>query len=338
MESRSLISDVPLLFRNEPHEKTLINLNKKDEDRPKHVIDLAKFLSKDGLRYDKIKFSQNSLNPIHIWSNLVKLKNSKEITVLFSPSWQILLGFLFGLKKAPIVMVCWRVRYNNLIKSTLFRFLCFVCDNIFTNDPVLLGQLKNQKLCALSKCKYLPLPVDTDYYVPSRNPRRNYLLVVGDAARNEDLVIKLSLVSKIPIIRMTRESKVKDIYAKLNKDSVIFKFRLSYLEALWHIQNAYCVLLPLTDGNQPAGLTTLLEAMACKTPCLITGGPAARAVNQDQINCIELEAEPQISKLIKEIENTDKLRYTAKSAYEYVQNCHSFEYCLSVWKEYMSKL
>ncbi len=114
--------------------------------------------------------------------------------------------------------------------------------------------------------------IDTRWFQPA--PRRpgagDYLLCPGMAYRDEGLIRALVGRTPLRLIRATRTASLVEAYRRLAPKPGTFDFRLvlDHHEYLDLLQQAALVLLPIATSDEPAGLTTALEAMACGVPLL----------------------------------------------------------------------
>lgn len=141
--------------------------------------------------------------------------------------------------------------------------------------PRQIGDLRRAG-CPPERLRHFTWRIDTGWYRPAPVPptgsgdRVPYLLCPGQAYRDDALIRQLIGRTPIKIIRATRTSALAESYRGLTPDPRHFEFRLvldhhQYLELLQH---AAAILLPIATDDEPAGLTTALEALACEVPLL----------------------------------------------------------------------
>ena len=135
--------------------------------------------------------------------------------------------------------------------------------------------------CPPERLKSFTWRIDANWYVPApkRTPSEGgYILCAGMAYRDEELVIKLVGRTGRKLIRAARTPHLQTIYRErlgaMADDPAVFEYRImrDHRDYLPLLQNADLLLLPLREvSDEPAGLTTALEALACGVPLLANG-------------------------------------------------------------------
>jgi glycosyltransferase involved in cell wall biosynthesis len=211
----------------------------------------------------RLIFSQN---PIFLWSH---------------PSIDLLV--LSCLKK-EIIFLCWglpRESSNvifNFLRYQKLKTILFNAKLVLVNDHLTLQEVKDLGV-AKTKVILFPYVVDTQFFQFSNySQREDFLLVPGDNERDETLVQELSLALPYKIVRITREKNNLQAY-DLSKYKVELKYNISFLELRELYQRAAIVVIPLKTKNHASGQTSVLEAIACGAPVLISKGRASSIVN-----------------------------------------------------------
>ena len=162
-------------------------------------------------------------------------------------------------------------------KNYFKRFLLNSAYNLVSNF-IFLGEgesnLAKQFYQSDQKINFIPFYVDETFWVNKFNPKRDGILFVGnDSNREFDKVVKLANYFKD--IRFTVVSKHIEI-SEFTGDNVTF------INGSWgnqkisdsELRELYCksklVIIPLIESYQPSGQSVTLQAMALKTPVLIS--------------------------------------------------------------------
>jgi glycosyltransferase involved in cell wall biosynthesis len=144
--------------------------------------------------------------------------------------------------------------------------------------------------CPPGKADLLPVGVDTEFFCPKaggpepseinrdlRNFCRNpYIVVAGDQQRNEREVLNTIESLGTRLVRLTQNTYTEAFWKSYgsdpDRDSVFCKAHLPWTDVRFAYQHA-SALVSLADNSwQPAGWTTVLEAMASGIPVLVRRG------------------------------------------------------------------
>ncbi len=114
-----------------------------------------------------------------------------------------------------------------------------------------------------------------------------YYLVVGDEARNNDLLILLASKVKKTIVRVCQYPEKSDIYV-LQKDihrygleeKLIIEENITYEKLRCYFQNAELYLGIVNNDYQPAGWTVACEAIASGCKILLKEGLVSKELNR----------------------------------------------------------
>jgi glycosyltransferase involved in cell wall biosynthesis len=130
-----------------------------------------------------------------------------------------------------------------------------------------------------AKTFFVPVTVDSNYWNFEKNnsyvlekynlKADGFLLTVGGNDRDEQKSIKVSELLGIPFVRVTiNQSVVENIRSlekalNTSKKAIILK-NISDADLITLYHNAYVVFLPTITKTNPAGLSSLVEAMSCR--------------------------------------------------------------------------
>lgn len=125
---------------------------------------------------------------------------------------------------------------------------------------------------------FVPVTVDHRFWAPQKSEEKclslhglhldNYILTVGGNDRDEEFGIILSEQLNKLYVRATNDPETAQVatekidqYGAGERAKVLFNVTDRELRYLY--QRAYCVCLPVITRTNPAGLSVLVEAMAC---------------------------------------------------------------------------
>lgn len=182
--------------------------------------------------------------------------------------------------------MCWGIPkksenyLTNYLKSWKLKIILrnssviLVNDQLTFKDVLRFGVDKN-------KLELFPYIVDTSFFsFTPYHKREKFILVPGDNDRDEELVKKISTSTPYKIIRVTRDKRNLERYKndKSSRVDVRYDIRFSELRDLY--KSAYIVALPIKSDNHAAGQTSVLEALSCGAPVLISKGRTSSIVNK----------------------------------------------------------
>jgi len=125
---------------------------------------------------------------------------------------------------------------------------------------------------------FAPVTVNTEFWTPKTNIDRllvkcglkesGYVLTVGGNDRNEEVSMRVSGLLEVPYVRVTKNQSVIDhvkvVEKKLNMSGMtIILSNISDADLAILYQSAFVVLLPTITETNPAGLSSLVEALSC---------------------------------------------------------------------------
>lgn len=310
----------------------------REPTHPRHYSD---FLAEQhGL--DWLPRSPHSLKPGDLAANLRDARRGNECMLAVSPSLFVPFALGLGLVRRPYVLVFW----GNASRSKLRRLV--VGANLFLAKRVIVSDLDTRDeliagwKIAPAKIKWLPLPVDTDYYQPVSAPRRDYVLVPGDTKRDEALVLAVAETGAWPVVRSVKNGAGLGRYAShraTEAGRILIKHWAAFSEIRANTQHALAVLLPFEECPEPVGLTALLEAMACGRPVIISPGRAARdhVIHGQTGFVLRGDRSTWVAQIAEILTQRNHLDEVGTRAREYVVARHSFAATSTAWADALTK-
>lgn len=196
------------------------------------------------------------------------------LTISWAPTVAAMLVALF---RRPLVHLCWGIprrsssRIWDALRDFRLRLLLRTASIVLVNED---RTREDVKRLTNRESRLVPYLVDTAFYRPDYSAAsREYVLVPGNNARDEDLVLKLAALG-VRIVRVTFADSLIAFYQSGDpQPDLELKARATYDELRRLYQEAALVLIPLKGAdNHPAGQTAILEALACGTRVLISRG------------------------------------------------------------------
>lgn len=204
----------------------------------------------------------------HVWSQ-------SKVLFSYGPSLTTLAVAAAG---RPLIYLCWGMPSQldlwplRALKLLRLKKILQGATSVLVND-----EITEREVFALAgrRATLFPHVVDTDFFSFSpKRDREDFILVPGDNDRDERLVISLACAG-FKVVRVTRD------LARLKRNwtwstaRIDVKSDLSFQELRCLYRTAAAVALPITSSNHAAGQTSLLEAVSCGTPVVISRGKAA---------------------------------------------------------------
>lgn len=188
-----------------------------------------------------------------------------------------ILGF-----KPPVVIVDigqdegWRIR-TRIVKFCLKR-----ADAVFTFASAQAAYLSRKY--GTDIVRFLPQQTDTDFYRPGAEPQEDYVLSVGaDVSRDYGTLQKAVFGLGVPVV--LRTTLVTEDRARF-PDVAVVRERLSDAALRSLYRRAALVAIALHDTLHPGGITTLLEALSCGKPVVVSDSRGVRDYLQHEENCL----------------------------------------------------
>lgn len=194
-----------------------------------------------------------------------------------------LMRFLHPWKRprARLLIIMWQVEIKSMLDSHIKRIIGMNIDNIICVSSVQKRTFATLLNISRWRIKYVPLGIDTTFFKPEPNAAEDFILCVGDADRDDETLMKAVMDLPVKLVRVSDEQKNIEVLRKqlIGSKPFYFKEKLTLLHKVSDIEleklyaKSKVVVIPIRcHSNQPAGLTTLLEAMAMGKPVIVTKG------------------------------------------------------------------
>lgn len=143
-------------------------------------------------------------------------------------------------------------------------------DAVIANDSVTASELTTVLGVSRHKIHNIRYGVDTEFFRPLTDISKSIdIIVPGNAYRDEQFVHDLVRTTPFKVTRLTHSDAIAESYRQLQRE---FPDRFSVQCGIKHVdlaevyQSARICVLPITKASEPAGLTCLLESLACGVP------------------------------------------------------------------------
>jgi len=159
------------------------------------------------------------------------------------------------------------------LKRNRLRVILRGAAAIFVNDRVTMADVE---MLSGRAAHVVPYVVDSQFFTfgPS-SEREDYVLVPGDNGRDERLVASLA-ERGVAVKRVFRDTRIAELYSNGQfAGRVECHYRVSYARLRELYQRARVVGVPLVAANHAAGQTSVLEAIACGAPVVVSSGRTA---------------------------------------------------------------
>jgi glycosyltransferase involved in cell wall biosynthesis len=237
-----------------------------------------------------------------IWLSIIGMKviyeNPDQPVIVWQGygTYAILVSAIF-LKKRSFILNTYKVpgesrqALKKRINDKLLKKAISLATGVVTISPVQAKALKRFN----PNTAWIPFASDANWWKPGFPDlvllanhginHRDYVLVMGDADRDEITTLKALTDLNRPIIRVTREHLVALAALRAFRESgvtqghVLLKISYELLRELY--RGARVVVVPSKSDIHPAGMTSLTEAMSCGRPVIIRSGLATCGYVQD---------------------------------------------------------
>lgn len=131
------------------------------------------------------------------------------------------------------------------------------------------------------RIEYVPLGIDTEFYRSERTSSEvNSVLCVGDADRDEVTLVRAVRNLPVKLVRVSDEPRISEVFKKMNYgprrsnlDKIVVLKGVSDIEIKRLYTESVIAVVPIyQNSREPAGLTSLLEAMAMGKTVIVTKG------------------------------------------------------------------
>lgn len=204
-----------------------------------------------------------------------QILDKEAILIAWHPSVQLL---LWTMLRRRVIYLCWGMPYTRnvlalYLKRSRLRAILRRATMIFVNDCITMADVK---MLSGRAAHVIPYVVDSRFFMfGPASERDDYVLVPGDNGRDEHLVV--SLVERgISVKRVYRDARIAEFYSSRKfAGKVDCHYRVSYGRLRELYQRARVVGVPLVAANHAAGQTSVLEAIACGAPVIVSSGRTA---------------------------------------------------------------
>jgi len=191
-------------------------------------------------------------------------------------------------KKPKVIFITWRP-FNTRLTGLRYRVAHFMARRISSvADRILCVSTLQEEVfpeilkIPKKKVTFFPLGVDSNFFKPENGEKtETFLLSVGSADRDDKLLLKL--INDLPGVKLvsTKKGVFEVKHPKYNKEQgekigdEIRVLNVSFKQLRDLYEKCMFVVIPiLPTSDQPAGLTSLLEAMAMGKAVIIGKGLA----------------------------------------------------------------
>jgi glycosyltransferase involved in cell wall biosynthesis len=130
-----------------------------------------------------------------------------------------------------------------------------------------------------NQVEWMPFGIDTQFFTPGRSVKRKPVIFVpGNHQRDEQTVLELARTGGVHIVRVSNAPWVREVYVPALRDEPELARWLTYeedvpAERLRDLyRSASAAWIPVIETDEPAGLTSALEAAACGCPLYVPTG------------------------------------------------------------------
>lgn len=199
-----------------------------------------------------------------------------------------LLRFLLPWKKPFISEILWQVDANNKYAESIFDKLLKTTLRLNV-DRIICVASSQEKSFSKSlripekRIEYVPFGIDSVFFTPEENlPTVNskIILFVGDAFRDELTLVRAIRNLPVKLVRVSDDHRIAEIYRQMKVESnsvalqnMVILTGISDLRLRQLYAESTIVVVPIISNcKEPAGLTSLLEAMSMGKTVIVTNG------------------------------------------------------------------
>jgi len=185
---------------------------------------------------------------------------------------------------------------------------------------------------------------DTSFFRPSHSKRsRSRSLIVSGGLEQRDYATLIEAIERIDVEGTAMDVKICAVSPNFTSDTIVAmpetlpdnvelrRFDFSELRSLY--QTAGVTVIPLLDNNYSAGMTTMMEAIACGSPVVITTNPGLATVfaERDLVVGVEPGDAGGLSRAIQRVlDDPVASKERAKRARKFVLENHSSSRCVEL--------
>lgn len=168
-----------------------------------------------------------------------------------------------------------------------------------------------------SRIHVIPFGVDTSFYRRSWRGGGDYLLVVGDADRDNQTVAAVADAGHRVVKTSLERRDVAELRAITGRSGrVDVRQHVSYLDLRDLYLDACLVISPLKSAGHPAGLTSLAESLASGCPLLISDGLCAKLLDTPEGRVSSGDWLHKVNELVSDV---DRRRLLARHEYGFIE-------------------
>lgn len=251
----------------------------------------------------------------------------KQFLFSWNPSNETIIAALSSQRFAHL---CWGNLGRKGLKGIGEKLILKRASALFVNDPVTAGEIKVQ---ARRDAVQIPYVVDTEFF--AFNPfaeRDDYLFSCAVNDRDPQVLAALAHAGHT-VVWATNAATAAGPLAKLHPRLKLVS-GLSWEELRCHYRDCAAYVLPTTRDAHAAGQTTILEAIACGAPVVVSSGRTARIFDHlpsvqvaetpdPQVWLAKLNAtalDPVMSKKMLETRNTIEERWSFENCLGEIKN------------------
>jgi glycosyltransferase involved in cell wall biosynthesis len=227
-----------------------------------------------------LKSKPDTRNPLAFAGNLRVVAGRSDCIFAPLPTALIAVAERLRLLRNRLVQLFWSTPNPGVVRRALFRDLVRAARVAIVNDRATGRELCTEWGLNPAGLKFLRHPIDTEFFTPAVVKQEPYLLVPGNQDRNEQWVSDIADAVNVPVIRATSSQRSIQFHRRPNS-RVRVSANVSYLELRELYRSAMAVVIPVINHRHPAGLTTLLEAMACGKTAFVNRGKTAEDYIED---------------------------------------------------------
>ncbi|MFH1402789.1 MAG: glycosyltransferase family 4 protein [Candidatus Altiarchaeota archaeon] len=196
-----------------------------------------------------------------------------------------------------IVVMYYSYTHNTLRHAIIRRVLGWVLRDSTTIVCITSTQRKEfEKSFRLKpgQVRYLRRGVDTVFFSPLAEDREtginDYVFCTGEYDRDDRLLLSACMDLGLKLIRVTKEPEYALEILRIAKNigvreiEVLMKVDAETLRRLY--RNSLFVVVPVKNDTHPAGLTSLLESMACGKATIVSEGLTTEDYARDMVDAV----------------------------------------------------
>jgi glycosyltransferase involved in cell wall biosynthesis len=221
-----------------------------------------------------------------------------------------------GSRKRNLVLIMFRPPRMTGWRSRLIRRAARLIRAVLIVSPDQADEFAAALGLPRSRIHVIPFGVDTSFFTRSWRGTGDYVLVVGDADRDNAAVARVASAGHRVIKTSMERRDVAALRTFAGAERVTLKRHVSYLELRELYANARLVISPLQSAGHPAGLTSLAESIASGCPVLISDGLAARLLHTTEA---KVAPDDWVSKVDQLTKDHDRIAALAEDEYLFIE-------------------